>query len=273
MKKRIIFLTISILMVLLPANNIYGQSKTSANYEFESIFNGQNWDGWYLKIRDGNEALAKKVFSIEDGMVHVFKNMPDSFELGTGKNATHGLFYTHKKYSRYILRFQYKWGNKIANNFDQWQYDAGCYYHVIDDQIWPKGFEYQIRYNHITDKNHTGDLIISGTKARWYSNENKEFCLPKNGGIPKTYKEWMYLASPDVEYNALNDKWNQCEIIVMGDKYAIHKLNGKIVNMVSDLSVSEGVIGFQAETAELFYRNIEIKEFDENVPMEKFLSE
>jgi hypothetical protein len=32
-----------------------------------------------------------------------------------------------------------------------------------------------------------------------------------------------------------------------------------------------GVIGLQSETAEIYYRNIEIKEFDEVVPMEKFL--
>jgi hypothetical protein len=59
----------------------------------------------------------------------------------------------------------------------------------------------------------------------------------------------------------------------MADKYSIHKLNGKIVNIASNLSVSEGIIGLQAETAELFYRNIQIKEFDEIIPMEKFLLE
>lgn len=40
--------------------------------------------------------------------------------------------YANQKYSKYILRFEYKWGTKIANNFDAYQYDAGCYYHVID---------------------------------------------------------------------------------------------------------------------------------------------
>jgi len=79
--------------------------------------------------------MAKKVFAIEDGMVHVFKHMPDSLNLFTGENATHGLFYTNKVYSKYIVRFQYKWGTKITNNFDEWQYDAGVYYHVIDDKV------------------------------------------------------------------------------------------------------------------------------------------
>ena len=57
-------------------------------------------------------------------MVHVYKYLPNNYELNTRKYATHGLFYSNKKYSKYILRFEYKLGNKIANNFDQWQYDA-----------------------------------------------------------------------------------------------------------------------------------------------------
>lgn len=47
-------------------------------------------------------------------------------------------------------------------------------------------------------------------------------------------------------YNRLNDKWNQCEVIVMGNKYAIHKLYGKTVN-------------------------IAIKEFDKIIPILKFI--
>ena len=228
-----------------------GKISTSFEDGFQTFFNGENWDGWYLKIRNGDEELAKEVFSIEDGMVHVYKYLPNNYELNTRKCRTHGLFYTNKKYSTYILRFEYKWGEKMANNFDQWQYDAGCYYHVLDDAMWPKDIEYQMRYNHITNKNHTGDLIISGTKAQWFSDENDQFSLPKDGGVAKTYKRWMYLAG-DTEYNALNDKWN----IVIADQYAIHKLNGKVVNLLTNMSIGEGIIGLQAETAELFYRNI-----------------
>lgn len=238
---------------------------------FVQLFNGKNWDGWHLKIRSGDDAMAKQVFSIEDGVVHVYKHLKDSADLETKVNGTHGLFYTNKSYSKYILKFQYKWGTKITNNFKRWQYDAGCYYHVVDDKIWPTGLEYQVRYNHLTGRNHTGDFIISGTKADWYSNDSAEFCLPKDGGSPKKYDQWLYLSEPDVEHNALNGEWNQCEIIVMSDHYSIHKLNGKVMNMAANMSVSEGIIGLQSETAEIYYRDIKIKEFDEIVPMEQFL--
>ena len=240
---------------------------------FIDLFNGKDFEGWHLKLKNGDAEMAKDVYAIEDGMVHVFKNMPDSLNLFTGENATHGLFYTNKKYSKYILRFEYKWGKKITNNFDEWQYDAGCYYHVYDDKVWPKGIEYQVRYNHLTDKNHTGDFWGAVTTFDWYSADGKTFALPKDGGTKMEQKGGERYASADAEYNALNGEWNSCEIIVMGDAYTIHKLNGKIVNMGTNLSQSEGIIGFQSETAEIFYRNIKIKEFDVVVPMEKFISE
>lgn len=241
---------------------------------FKTIFNGKNLDGWYLKIRSGDKELAKKVFAIEDGMIHVFgDSFPNEYKLNTGENDTHGLIYSEKTYSKYILRFEYKWGDRIANNFDKWQYDAGVYYHVINDKVWPIGIEYQIRYDHTKSRNHTGDLIRPrGSNYDWYCNEEDNTYLnPKDGGELYAKKHWLHFASPTKNFNALNNKWNQCEIIVMGDQYAIHKLNGEIVNMAFNLEPGAGIFGFQSETAEIFYKNIRIKEFDEIIPASQFL--
>jgi len=57
----------------------------------------------------------------------------------------------------------------------------------------------------------------------------------------------------------------------MGDKYAIYKLNGEVVNMAFNLKPGEGIFGFQSETAEIYYRKIKVKEFDEIIPAEEFL--
>ena len=42
-------------------------------------------------------------------------------------------------------------------------------------------------------------------------------------------------------------------------------------DFITDLALEAGIIGFQSETAEIFYRNIEIKEFDKVIPSEAFL--
>ncbi len=256
------------------SNQAHDNSSTMSESGFEPLFNGQNFDGWYLKLRSGDEALAKKVYAIEDGMIHVFNDeFPDEYNLGTGANDTHGLFYTKKQYSKYILKFEYKWGTRIANNFDRWQYDAGVYYHVIDDKVWPTGIEYQIRYDHTKDRNHTGDLIRpADTAYDWFSTEDgKTYLHPDDGGIPEAKSHWLHHASPTENHNALNDEWNQCQIVVMGSEYAIHFLNGDVVNMATNLTPGAGIIGFQSETAEVYYRNIEIKVLEESIPAENFL--
>ena len=38
--------------------------------------------------------------------------------------------------------------------------------------------------------------------------------------------------------------------------------------MATDLSVGEGIIGLQSETAEIFYRNMETKESEKPVPLD-----
>lgn len=274
MKRKKLTVLASIVVLMLSISAISNaQNNESPNKGFVKIFNGKNFDGWYLKLRNDDEEMAKKIYAIEKGMVHVLKDFPDSLDLNTGENGTHGLFYINKKYSKFILRFEYKWGEKIANNFNEWQYDAGVYYHVIDDKIWPTGIEYQIRYDHTKNRNHTGDLIRpEGVKYDWYCDEIADtYRHPNEGGKLYTKKGWMHLAAPTTKYNGNNGKWNKCEIIVMGDQYAIHKLNGVVVNMGFNLTPSEGIFGFQFETAEIYYRKIMIKEFDEIIPAEEFL--
>jgi len=259
--------TLLLLVLLVSACKI--NKNLENNNGFTALFNGKNWDGWYKKIRTGDAALADKVYAIENGMIHVFKEVPAGSEEENGNNPTHGLFYTNKTYSKFIFKFEYKWGEKKANNFSKFQYDAGMYYHVIDDAIWPKGLEYQVRYNSVTNKNHTGD--IWGLPGYNWTAKDNQFAFEKDGGTPQEPRGMEHLAKPTQNYNALNGKWNQCEVIVMGDKYAIHKLNGDIVNVLTNLPVGEGKIGLQSETAEIYYRNIQIKEFKEIIPIEQFI--
>ena len=257
-------------------SNLNTLEKFNIKNGFTSMLNGENFDGWYKKIASGDEKIADKVFSLENGKtIHVFNNyFPDKYELSLKNNKTHGLIYTNKEYSSYILRFKYKWGNKIANNFQKWRYDAGVYFHVTNDKIWPDGLEYQISYDDVHQINHTGDV--------WY---NKKFnvrnitdgdyhYLPESmgGKIGLAHYGKVY-SLRNAPAHGLDNEWNNCEIIVMNNKYAIYKLNGRVINVLKDLPFKKGKIGFQSETAEIFYKDIEIKELKRNYPIETFLHE
>ena len=249
---------------------------------FRALFNGKDYEGWYTKLKDGDEALGKRVFAIEDGMIHVFgDSWPDEIDLDEGTDGTIGMLYTKKEFQRYHLKFQYKWGKRKANYFAKWQYDAGVYYHISDDKIFPTGVEFQIHYKPESNENRTGDLIRPpGQKYDWYFDpETSQYLNPEEGGVlyekQKSYqgRSWLHQAKETKNFNGLNDQWNTCELIVMGGDYAIHKLNGVVINMAFKLDPSKGIIGFQSETAEIFYRNIEIKEFEKSLPAERFLTE
>lgn len=123
MRNKELKIALSLLIAMTLSLNTSAQARKSKD-GFVSLFNGKNLDGWYLKIQSGDAELAKKVYAVDKKMVHVFKDFPDEYELNTGGNATHGLFYTNKTYGKYILKFEYKWGDGLANNFDQFQYDA-----------------------------------------------------------------------------------------------------------------------------------------------------
>lgn len=250
------------------------------NQDFKPLFNGKNLEGWYLKLKNDDSEMAKKVFAIENEMIHVYDDSwPDEIDLNEGTNGTMGMMYTKAVYEKYHLKFEYKWGKKKANYFDKWHYDAGVYYHITDDKVFPTGVEYQVQYIHKKDKNGTGDLIRPPGQAYdwYYGTESNEYLHPDKGGVlyegQESYKgrKWLHRAKSTRNFNALNDKWNTCEIIVMGGEYSIHKLNGEVVNVAFNLKPSAGIIGFQSETAEIFYRNIEIKEFEESIPMKAFL--
>ena len=259
-----------------------GEEKKGSANDFKPLFNGKNYDGWYIKLKDGDEALGKRVFAIDEGMIHVFgEGWPDEIDLDEGTDATIGMLYTKKEFERYHLKFEYKWGKRKANYFAKWQYDAGVYYHITDDKIFPTGVEFQIHYKPKQNQNRTGDLIRPpGQKYDWYFDpETSRYLHPDEGGVlyekQKDYKgrSWLHEARETQNFNGLNDEWNQCELIVMGGDYAIHKLNGEVINMAFKLNPSKGIIGFQSETAEIFYRDIEVKEFEESVPAAEFLKE
>ncbi len=251
----------------------HASSALAADTGYQLLFNGVDFNDWNIILRDGTPDDIKKVFTIDpDGILHVFRDLPNGTGSVTNKNATHGVMTTKKSYSKYSLKFDYKWGTKLFNNFNQFQYDAGVFYHIKQVKVFPVGLQYQVRYNHLEDRNHSGDIIASGTTIQWYSKDGKTFEFPANGGTAQPKRRGQHYARTGAVFNGLNDKWNKGEIIVMGNEYLLHKLNGQIVNMATDLPASSGPIAIESETGEIYWRNIRIKEFAESIPMENFLN-
>ena len=164
-------------------------------------------------------------------------------------------------------------GKRFAPRAD-WDRDAGLLFHVHGDltRVWPLSLEMQIGESP-GDKPegkgnkgrfHSGDLFVLGKNlsvtttrtGRWWDPSGQEKTGrsgPTKLGVEKPMGEW-----------------NEMEIQVHGSEKAVFIFNGQKVYEITDFTqkdkdgkktpLSKGRIGFQAEWAEIMYRNIRIKE-------------
>ena len=239
---------------------------------FEPLFNGKNLDGFYILLRGQTPRTdPQHVFQADDGAIHVYKDTPD------GQTMPFGVLVTEREFSQYHLRFQYKWGVKTFAPRAGAVRDAGLLYHCIPGaKVWPASVECQV------EEGDTGDLLsvytrLSTTVARklpYYIEGH--FLSAEAGGAPLTIGDHGRVRRIIKRGTYETEGWNMVEVIAEGDR-AVHLVNGRIVNACTDLQaadgdawrpLTQGQIAFQAEGAEVLYRDIEIKTFDAAPPAE-----
>ena len=244
-------------------------SSLSAEEEgFVPLFNGENLEGWKSARSTGDDDWGPFVVNKKEKAIHVYAG-----EKHGSKQKTDCLN-TVKEYSHYILKLEYKWEeNRFAPRVD-WDRDAGLLFHVHGDltKVWPASLEMQIGESPGDKKHgkgnkgrfHTGDLFVLGKGLSAETARKDGYWGPK-GDVKRgrSVKTLLGTEKPKGE-------WNEMEIQVHGSKKAVFILNGEVVletaNFVTKnkdgktVPLEKGCIGFQAEWAELMYRNIRIKE-------------
>ncbi|HSV15267.1 MAG TPA: DUF1080 domain-containing protein [Tepidisphaeraceae bacterium] len=236
---------------------------------FKPLFNGKDLTGFYTYLKgDGKNNDPQKVFQVDrDGVVHIYRDSTD------GAAMPFGYFATEEEFSDYHLRFQYKWGTKRFGGRSKSRRDAGCLYHVTGPDgwlngTWPFSIECQVM------EQDTGDIFAVGTSVTTMIDPAKAktptFMEATAGGIEYTSPQKMPVNSRVIrDPMAEVDGWNTVEIIVRGDS-AVHIVNGRVNNRILHATVPnldkpgewvplrKGRILFQAEGAEVCYRNIEM---------------
>src|SRR4030095_1407778 len=225
------------------------------------LFNGKNLDGWYTWLPSmGRDNDPDGVFKVDDGVLHIL-DLPEA-----DQEQEFGYIATNNEYSNYRLRFQYKWGSKRFAPRAHDPRDSGLLYHFIGpDRIWPASVECQVQ------EGDTGDFyLIAGTALTTTVEasdiETKKY---KADGVAYDTRPAFDRIVRSGTFDLLTD-WNTVEVIVSGATVA-HSVNGVVNNRAtrirqpdpSDPSrfipLTRGRILFQAEGAEVFYRNIELK--------------
>jgi hypothetical protein len=263
-----------VVIVFFSIDFIYAQD----NSGWISLFNGENLEGLYTWIHEesrfDSSTDGNVLFTVEDSMI---KGHPGH---GIGHIAT------IREYSNYHVRVEYRFGAEGTSN------NAGMMYHINDNAgkyggIFPLAIENQMakgaagEYWSISDK-WMGVIWVNTT----VDPENRTRYMPaEQGGIEETayYPEGRRIAGSGVHDTA--DGWNTLEAIVYHDSLAIHVINGHEVFRAWKLRVAgpdagtleekedyglsvpliKGTIGLQEEEHEIYYRNWEIRDFNNPV--------
>lgn len=222
-----------------------------------SLFNGRNLDGWYSYFNStGKNNDPKKVFKVEKGVIHVL-DIPV-----TGGNEESGYIATEKEFSNSRIHVEYKWGTKRFYERPETPRDAGLLYWIVGpDKVWPRMVECQIQ------EGDTGDIWLVDDVSTTTTVTGKQNPQYKEGGEPYTQRNGRIIKSGTFE----KPGWNTVEVIMQGDSFT-HIVNGHVNNRGwhtrqpdpqhpgGVIPLTGGRIALQAEGAEIFYRNIRVKE-------------
>ena len=251
--------------VFLLSSAAFGADE-SANWK--PLFNGKNLNGWsthYASKVGENAPAAATFFRVEDGAIHIYPTQ------AAGTEQPNAFLLTNTEYQDYKLTLEYRWGEKKFAPRLNLVRDAGLLYHVhhVRDGDWPASIESQIQEGDV------GDLwVVSARASSTINPASRRFTRLEDGGVPVTVgNEGKF---ERVRHGRVNEfpGWNTLEIIVKGDR-AMHIVNGVPNMRVSDMKawdagsnswvkLDKGRIALQAESAELFYRNIRIRPLAKN---------
>ncbi|MEO6453074.1 MAG: DUF1080 domain-containing protein [Ginsengibacter sp.] len=199
----------------------------------KNIFNADNKNEWYTYLaKSGKNNDPQKVFKFEENILHA-------------SGADFGYIATEKKYSNFHFTVEFKWGEKKYPPRENAKRDAGILYHVnfySGDKIWPRSLEYQVQ------EGDCGDFWMTDSTTIIHNDTLTE---------PKNWLRGVKLKDAEKP----NGNWNKAEVIVQNGKIT-HILNGEIVNSGLLGNTKEGHIVLQSEGAEIYYRNMQIKELD-----------
>jgi len=256
----IVKLCLGALMIASQTVPVFAQEK------WETIFNGENLDGWTVKFSGSNLGKNyKNTFRVKDGVLSVNYDEYEDFK------GEYGHIFYKEKLSHYKIRLEYRFiGEQIKGAPDWAVRNNGIMFHtqspesMLKDHGWPVSLEFQL-LGGLSDGNerHTGNVCSPGTHIVLNGQLEKTHCNDSNS---KTYH---------------GDQWVTAELEVRGDKVIRQIINGELVmeykNPIADAAdgeqpahpmkdgtpISEGFIALQAESHPTEFRNIMLMKLDQ----------
>lgn len=237
--------------------------------DWQPLFNGKDLSGWeivtYPWKQEDNYDVTE--FGVGKDPLGVFSVNDQGEMYITGQ--VYGGISTMESYRDYHFRLQMKWGEKKWPPRANAIRDSGILYHCrlphqVFWKVWLGSLEYQIQEGDLGDY-----YRITIPKIDTLKDSDNRY--NGDGELVKSHNNLRASLEPDAPHG----EWNTCEVITRGNE-AVHIANGYVVfrlwNAVSDRpqgpndpkpEMDEGMIQIQAEGAEAYYRNFELRQLDD----------
>lgn len=225
------------------------QNQTANQEEWIELFNGENLDGWDIKIthHELNENYAN-TFRVENGNL---VNRYDGYEEFGGQ---FGHIYYEEPFSYYRLIAEYRFTGEQVEGGPGWAFmNNGIMFHsqpadsVALDQEFPNSIEFQLLGVADTSAERSnGNVCTPGTHVVIDGELRTEHCISSNGPTN------------------LGSEWLTAELIAYGDSLIQHKINGEMVIEYTKPQLDDGTpltgghIAVQAESHPTEFRSIRV---------------
>jgi hypothetical protein len=216
--------------------------------EWVELFNGENLNGWDLKIRgyELNDNYGE-TFRVEDGLMKVRYDQYDTFDDRFGH-----IFY-EAPFSYYRLIVEYRFVGDQVEGGEGWAYrNNGIMFHSQSaesmeiDQDFPDSIEFQLLGGDGENVRPNGSICTPGTHVVVDGELRTEHCI--NSGGPTHH----------------GDQWVTAELVAYGDSLIQHILNDEVVIEYTSPQLDDGTplqggyIALQSESHPTDFRSIRI---------------
>ena len=221
---------------------------SSDQEEWIELFNGENLDGWNIKIR-GSELNTdpQETFRVEDGLLKVrydnYSEYDDIF----------GHIFYEEPFSYYRLQVEYRFTESQIDGGPGWAWrNNGIMFHsqpaqtMQIDQDFPNSIEYQLLGGDGENERSNGNVCTPGTHIVVDGALITDHCTSSNG--PTHH----------------GDQWVKAELVAYGDSLIQHKLNNDIVMEYTEPQLDDGTllergyIALQSESHPTDFRSVRI---------------
>ncbi|AUP78508.1 3-keto-disaccharide hydrolase [Flavivirga eckloniae] len=299
--KKLLYLVFLISIISCNTNNkkktLEATKETKPTWN--ALWNGKDFAGWniYLgnRFNEKEDSLGNPIepYGLNNDPLEVITVVEhDNENVIKITGEAFGMIFTKKDYKNYHLKLKVKWGKQKFRPRDNAPRDSGLLYHGFgapgSAYDWMSSQELQIQEGDMGDYWAIGDVEIDVPSV-----PHKDiYHIYKEGADLRTYYFAEVVRHATAEdslakrrvFKALNaekshGEWNDIELITLGDQ-SIHIVNGKVVMRLYNSRVgsnqkplsktienikplTSGRIILQSEGAELYYKDIYIKEITE----------